>query len=336
MTEPRDEHSQAPPSEGNDGGSEPSPSGVPLRPYDARMLDVGDGHWIYVEEVGRADGIPALFLHGGPGSGSQHAHRALFDPHRFRALLLDQRGAGRSHPYLSLEANTTPHLVADLERIRSHFGIERWFLVGGSWGSTLALAYAERFPQRVMGLVLRAVFLGTAEEVQWAFVEGSKLFRPDLYADFVGYLPAPERGDPLAAYLARLADPDPAVKARAARIWNAYERALSRLTPAQSRLEGEPPTEGRLPPTPIVEAHYIRNDFFLEPRQLLRDAGCLKGIPGHIVQGRYDLLCPPKSAYVLAQAWPDCRLEIIEGAGHDMAEPGVAPAMAEALRRLAT
>jgi len=307
----------------------------PTRSYDARMLDVGDGHWIYVEEVGRADGIPALFLHGGPGSGSQHAHRALFDPNRFRAILLDQRGAGRSHPHLALEANTTPHLVGDLERIREHFGIERWLIVGGSWGSTLALAYAQAYPARVMGLVLRAVFLGTDAEVRWAFIEGPQIFRPDLYADFVGYLPEPERGDPLAAYLARLADPDPAVQACAARIWNAYERALSVLNPSRFRLEGEPPSEGRLPPTAIMEGHYIRNGFFLAPGQLLGDAPKLEGIPGHIVQGRYDLLCPPKNAYALCAAWPGCRLDIIEGAGHDMGEPGVAPAMVEALRRLA-
>ena len=149
-----------------------------LRPFDARMLDVGDGHWLYVEEVGRADGVPALFLHGGPGSGAQYAHRSLFDPERFHALLFDQRGAGRSHPYLSLQANTTDHHVADIERIREHFGIERWLIAGGSWGSTLALAYAERFPRRVRGLVLRAVFLGTREEVAWAFVEGRSCSGP--------------------------------------------------------------------------------------------------------------------------------------------------------------
>jgi proline iminopeptidase len=183
--------------------------------------------------------------------------------------------------------------------------------------------------------VLRAVFLGTAEEVQWAFVDGPRIFRPDLYADFVGYLPEPERADPLAAYLARLADPDPAVQGRAARIWAAYERRLSVLTPGKPRLEGEPPTEGRLPPTAVMEGHYIRNGFFLEPGQLLHEAGKLKDIPGHIVQGRYDLLCPPRAAYALTEVWPDCRLEIIEGAGHDMSETGVAPAMVAALRRLA-
>jgi len=306
----------------------------PLRPFDARMLDVGDGHWLYVEEVGRKDGIPALFLHGGPGSGAQHGHRSLFDPKRHHAFLFDQRGAGRSHPYLSLEANTTGHLVADIERIRAHFAIDKWLIVGGSWGSTLALAYAEAFPQRVSALVLRAVFLGTREEARWAFVEGPRLFRPDLYADFVGLLPEAERADPLQAYLARLANPDASVHGPAARAWNAYERALSKLAPAQTRLASEAVGEGRLPPTPFVEAHYIRNDFFLEPGQLLREARRLKGIPGAIVQGRYDLLCPPKNAYALSEAWPDCRLQIMENVGHCMSEPGVAEAMTEAVRTL--
>ena len=335
MSQSRDEQTPTAPENGERETAPDRPAGAaPLRPFDARMLDVGDGHWLYVEEVGRADGVPALFLHGGPGSGAQYAHRSLFDPERFHALLFDQRGAGRSHPYLSLQANTTDHHVADIERIREHFGIERWLIAGGSWGSTLALAYAERFPRRVRGLVLRAVFLGTREEVAWAFVEGPKLFRPELFADFAGFLPDAERADPLAAYLARLADPDPAVKGPAARMWNDYERALSRLQPAQTRLQAEPPAHGRLPPTPFFEAHYIRNDFFLKPDQLLRDAGRLKGIPGVVVQGRYDLLCPPKSAFALCAAWPDCRLQLVEGAGHDMSEPGVARAMTEAVSLL--
>lgn len=305
----------------------------PLRPFDAVMLDVGDGHWLYVEEVGRRDGVPALFLHGGPGSGAQHTHRALFDPARNHAILFDQRGAGRSHPYLSLEANTTQHLVADIERLRIHFGIERWLVVGGSWGSTLALAYAERFPERVTGLVLRAVFLGTREEAFWAFVEGPKLFRPELYAEFVEPLRQAERADPLQAYLDRLADPDPEVHGPAARMWAAYERALSKLTPGEVSL-GAIAEAGRVPPTPIVEAHYIRHDFFLEPGELLAGAGRLAGIPGVIVQGRYDLLCPPRSAFALCARWPECRLQMMESAGHCMSEPGVADAMAAAVRAL--
>ncbi len=305
-----------------------------LRPFDARMLGVGDGHWIYVEEVGRKGGIPALFLHGGPGSGAQHAHRSIFDPDRHHAFLFDQRGAGRSHPYLSVEANTTPLLVADIERIREHFGIEKWLVVGGSWGSTLALAYAEAFPQRVSALVLRAIFLGTAEEVRWAFVDGPRLFRPDLYADYVGLLTEAERADPLQAYLDRLANPDVNVHGPAARVWAAYERALSKLTPGQTRIDLKSLGEGRLPPTPFIEAHYIRNDFFLQPGQLLRDAPRLKGIPGVMVQGRYDLLCPPKAAYAVSEAWPDCKLQIMETCGHCMSEPGVVEAMTEAIRDL--
>jgi proline iminopeptidase len=314
--------------------SEDARHGEPVRPFDAIMLDVGDKHWLYVEQIGSKDGAPAVFLHGGPGSGSQHAHRALFDQKRSHGILFDQRGAGRSHPYLSLEANTTQHLIADIERIREHLGIERWLVVGGSWGSTLALAYAQAFPERVTGLVLRAIFLGTAQEARFAFVDGPKLFRPDLYADFISLLPEAERDDALGAYVRRLADPDPNVHSPAARTWNAYERALSKLAPGQTRLVTETSSEGRLPPTPFVEAHYIRHDFFLKPEQLLRGASKLNGIPGVMVQGRYDLLCPPKSAYALHEAWPGSRLQIIENAGHCMSEPGVAAAMANAVREL--
>jgi proline iminopeptidase len=314
--------------------STPTATADPLRPFDARMLTVGDGHWLYVEEVGRAGGIPALFLHGGPGSGSQHLHRRLFDASRFHAFLFDQRGAGRSHPYLSLAANTTQHLVADIEAIRAHFRIERWLVVGGSWGSTLALAYAEAFPERVAGLVMRAIFLGTRNEVEWAFVDGPKLFRPDLFADFIGFLPETERADPLAAYLRRLADPDPAAQVPAAQAWAAYERALSELAPAQTRLSASLGRSDRPPPTPIIEGHYIRNDFFLAPGQLLRDAHKLQDIPGAIVQGRYDLLCPPKAAYALSEAWSNCRLEIIDKAGHAITEPGVMEALAAAVSEL--
>lgn len=313
-----------------------SPTREPLRPFDARMLCVGDGHWIYVEEIGRRSGVPALFLHGGPGSGAQYLHRRLFDPHRYHAILFDQRGSGRSHPYLSLKENTTQKLIADIEVIREHFGIERWLVVGGSWGSTLALAYAEAFPQRVTGLALRAIFLGTRAEVRWAFIDGPKLFRPDLFADFVELLPESERADPLAAYLHRLADPDPAVQAPAAHAWGAYERTLSELAAASPRLSNAVGRSDRLPPTPIVEGHYIRHDFFLEDDQLLREAPRLRGIPGIIVQGRYDLLCPPKAAYALSEGWETCRLQVIDKAGHAITEPGIMDALTAAVDELAT
>lgn len=314
--------------------SAPSPDA--LRPFDARMLSVGDGHWLYIEEVGTRGGVPALFLHGGPGSGAQHLHRRLFDPARFHAFLFDQRGSGRSHPYLALNENSTQRLIADIEAIREHFGIERWLVVGGSWGSTLAVAYAEAHPERVTGLALRAIFLGTRAEVEWAFVDGPKLFRPDLFADFIALLPESERSDPLGAYLRRLADPDPAVQAPAAHAWAAYERALSELVPAHGRLSAPVGRSDRLPPTPIIEGHYIRNDFFLKDGQLLRDAHKLRGIPGIIVQGRYDLLCPPKAAYALATAWETCRLQIVDKAGHAITEPGVMGALTAAVDELAS
>ncbi len=314
---------------------EPSDKGPSVpRPFDAVMLDVGSGHWIYVEQVGLRDGIPALFLHGGPGSGSQHVHRRLFDENKFHTILFDQRGAGRSHPYLGRTANTTADLVADIERIRNFFGFEKWLIVGGSWGSTLALAYAQAHPERVSGLVLRAIFLGTRREVEWAFVEGPKLFRPELFESFVRFLPAEERSAPLQSYVARLLSDDAAEYAPAAQMWNAYERALSELKPSQVELPANFDAGQRLPPTPIMEAHYIRYDFFLEPDQLLKNMGRLSGIPGVIVQGRYDLLCPPHQAFAISRAWPGCELQIVEAAGHSASEPGVFEALSAAVSQL--
>jgi proline iminopeptidase len=302
-----------------------------FRPFDARMLDVGDGHWIYVEEVGSKGGRPILFLHGGPGSGSQVLHRTLFDPKRDHVFLIDQRGAGRSHPYLSCEANTTPHLIADLECVRAHFEIEKWMIVGGSWGSTLALAYAERFPEQVTALVLRALFLGTDDEARWAFVDGPQIFRPELFDAFCHHLPVEERADPIAAYVKRLTGPEGSDRTSAAHIWNAYERALSELAPKHAGIPKTFAEGARLPPTPIVEAHYIKHSFFLAPGELIANAHRLRDIPGVIVQGRYDLLCPPKNAYALTKAWPAARLEIIDHAGHSMTEPGVMEAMRRAV-----
>jgi proline iminopeptidase len=305
------------------------------RPFDAVMLDVGDGHWIYAEEIGTRGGIPALFLHGGPGSGSQHGHRLLFDTARFHAVLFDQRGSGRSHPYLSTDANTTQHLVADIERIRVHFGFEKMLIVGGSWGSTLALAYAEAHPERVYGLVLRAVFLGTDDEVDWAFRGAPQQLRPDLYASFAATLPERERHDPLKFYVARMTDPDQAVHGPAARRWFQFERILSEFAPGATIVAEGAADSGRIPPTPIIEAHYIANRFFLAPGQLLDGASRLGSIPGVIVQSRYDLLCPPRAAYEIARRWPGCRLEIVPRAGHAMSDPGVFDAVKRAVNELA-
>lgn len=305
-----------------------------MTPFDTRSIEVGDGHRLYLEQSGDRDGLPAVFLHGGPGSGCQAAHHRLFDGKRIRAILFDQRGAGRSTPKRGLDNNTTQHLIADLERIREALGIARWMVVGGSWGALLAIAYAEAHPARVTALALRALFLGSATEIDWAFIEGPRTFRPELWRAFIGLLPADERGDPLAAYGRRLADPDPAVQAPAAWAWHDYERALSELKPGKPSLPeslSKPPPSNSLPNTPFFESHYIRHDFFLGPEQLLAEAGRLKGIPGIIVQGRYDLLCPPVTAQRLAARWPEARLRIIEGAGHALTEPGIEPALTEAI-----
>lgn len=305
-----------------------------ILPFETHMLDVGGGHRIYVERVGRPDGIPAIFLHGGPGSGCNAPHRELFDPNRYCATLFDQRGAGRSTPWLGLKDNTTDHLTADIERIRKLFGHERMLVVGGSWGSTLALAYAQRHPERVAGIVMRAIFLGTPREVEWAFIDGPRTFRPELYAQFLAWLPERERADPLSSYYKRLLDPEPQIHVPAAWVWHHYERALSELHPQRTTLPADIRTTGKPPPTAIMEAHYLTHDCFLGPDQLIADAGRLAGIPGVIIQSRYDLLCPPVSARRLHEAWPGSKLTFIEPAGHAMSEPGVKAAMIAAIEQI--
>ena len=292
-------------------------------------LDVGDGHHLWVEAKGRPDGIPALFLHGGPGSGFQPGHADLFDPTRFRTIFFDQRGAGRSLPKGELAANTTAYLVADIERLRQHFGFDRWLIVGGSWGATLALAYAETNPDRVTGLILRAVFLGSDAELDWAFGTGLSHFYPGLHQDFLAALPEPERADPLPNYYCRILDPDPIIHLPAAFAWHDTERILSELAPGQTRLIA--PQNRPRPNSPFFEAHYFQNHCFLTPDQLLNNAPRLAGIPGVIVQGRYDLLCPPATSQALADRWPDARLHLAETSGHSLSHPIVHHAVKHAI-----
>lgn len=298
-----------------------------IEPFATRTLEVGAGHRLYLEEVGTPAGTPAVFLHGGPGGGLQTGQRRLFDPERFRVVLFDQRGAGRSTPKRGLEANTTQELVADMERIREALGIERWLVVGGSFGALLAVAYAEAHPDRVTGLVLRAVFLGGADEIDWAFRRGPETFYPDLWRRFVELLPEAERADPLAAYGARILDGDAKRQAAAAWAWHGFERTLSVLKPGSLALPDslDPKSFRRKTPpaSPILTWHYMRHDFFLAHGALLDGAGRLAGIPGIIVQGRYDLLCPPRTAEALARRWPAGELRLIEAAGHAAAEPGI-------------
>ena len=297
------------------------------------LLDVGDGHRVYVEAAGK--GIPVVFLHGGPGSGCRPEQRNLLDPERFRTIFFDQRGAGRSVPAQDLRANTTQHLIRDLEAIRIAHDIERWIVVGGSWGATLGLAYAEQQPERVAGLVLRAVFLGTRRELDWAFLEGPNVFRPDLLDDFLSFLPADERSNPLQAYWRRILDPDPSIHGPARWLWHDTERVLSEVHPETGRVKRRTITDGRLPATPLFEAHYFSNDCFLEPDQLIRDAPRLTGIPGAMVQGRFDLLCPPAGSNMLAGVWPNAEIITVENAGHAMSEPGIRAALVDALDRVA-
>lgn len=307
-------------------------------PHEERRLDAGDGHELFVAQAGNPEGIPAVFLHGGPGSGCQPAHSELFDLSRFRVVLPDQRGAGRSTPKGSLAANTTAHLIADMERVREALGIERWMVAGGSWGATLGIAYAEAYPDRVTAMALRAIFLGTPEEVRWAFTDGPRMLRPDMWAALIALLPPGERRDPFAALGERVASADPAVHAPAACVWGDYERVLSEVRPASANplpasLAGA--EKGRtIPATPYVENHYIRNNCFLEPGQLLANAERLAGIPAILVQGRYDLLCPPRTATALAAAWPGCEVRMVEGAGHAITDPGIREALVSAISEL--
>jgi proline iminopeptidase len=320
-----------------DAGKSSAHRSDPFAPLTSQWLPVGDGHEIHVESVGRADGIPAVYLHGGPGSGCQPDHRRLFDPERFHAILFDQRGAGRSRPRGRREANTLPHLVADMELIRETFGFERWMVVGGSWGATLALAYAQAHPARVSGIALRATFLGTRGELEGAFLDALPRFYPDLSADFIGLLPEEERAQPLDAYFRRILDADPAVHGPAARAWHDTEQILSQHAPGRVRLDPDSLHSSRaLPATPFMEAHYFRNDCFMKPGQLLADAGKLAGIPGLVVQGRYDLLCPPATSRALVAVWPDAGIRMAEGAGHSLYDHGVRDAVMKAIADLAS
>ncbi|WP_420135838.1 prolyl aminopeptidase [Rhodopseudomonas sp.] len=309
----------------------PGPNGA-AAPLTSQMLEVGDGHALYVEINGNADGSPAVYLHGGPGSGCQPDHRRLFDPQRFRAVLFDQRGAGRSRPKSARQANTLPHLIADMETIRTTLRIERWLVVGGSWGATLALAYAEAHPERVSGIVLRATFLGTRGELEAAFLETLPRFYPELNTDFLSLLPAEERATPLDAYWRRILDPDPKIHGPAARAWGETESILSQIAPKRTRLDPSSTNDGRpLPATPYMEAHYFVHDCFMRPDQLVAEASRLAGIPGIIVQGRYDLLCPPATAHRLIANWPDAELRTIDAAGHLLYDPGVRDAVIAAI-----
>ena len=302
-----------------------------IGPYETGHLPLSAHHVMYWEQVGNPAGAAVLFLHGGPGAGAGAVHRRFFDPHHWRLVIFDQRGAGRSKPLGGLEANTTPDLVADIERLRRHLGIERWLLFGGSWGSTLALAYAQAHPDRVAGLVLRGVFLGRQSEVDW-FLHGMKSVFPEAHTAFTHFLPPAERCDLLNAYLRRLCDPDPSVHMPAARAWSMYEGSCSTLMPSPDSVSSFAQDRNSLG-LARIEAHYFKHDLFLPKGGLLAHMDRIAHVPGEIVQGRYDMICPPISAFELTASWPLARLTIIPDAGHSALEPGVRRALVAAVER---
>ncbi len=309
-----------------------------IKPYVTHTLRVEAPHRLYVEECGSPDGIPVLFVHGGPGAGCAPVHRCFFDPEKYRIILFDQRGCGKSTPHASLENNTTQDLVADMEFIRDYLGVEQWLLFGGSWGSTLSLVYAQAHPGRVLGLVLRGIFLCRPHEIRWFYQEGASHIFPDYWEDYLKPIPEAERGDLLKAYYRRLSSENEVARMAAAKAWAKWEGRTSTLHPSKTVIDHFSQPHNALS-LARIESHYFSHDSFLEPNQVLRDAGRLAGIPGVIVQGRYDVVCPMQSAWDLHRAWPDAVLQIIPDAGHSALEVGIIDALVRATddmaRRLA-
>ena len=303
----------------------------PIEPFETGRLERDPPHALYWEQSGRPDGQPVVFLHGGPGAGASPEHRRFFDPAHYRIVVFDQRGAGRSNPLGELSANTTPHLIADIEALRERLGVERWLVFGGSWGSTLAIAYAEAHPERVTGLVLRGIFLCRKKEIDW-FLYGMRWIFPEIWRRFAEGVPEAERGDLLGAYHRRLVDPDPEVHMPAARAWSTYEGACSTLRPSPETVAafGEDTMALGLA---RIEAHYFKNGIFLEDGALLDNVERMRRIPGTIVQGRYDVVCPIATADEFARAWPEADYVIVPDAGHSAMEPGIRRALVAATER---
>jgi proline iminopeptidase len=297
----------------------------PIEPYQTGRLRLDDIHTMYWEQSGNPDGVPVVFLHGGPGAGATPVHRRFFDPRRYRIVVFDQRGSGRSTPVGELRRNTTQYLIADMERLRTELGIERWLVFGGSWGSTLALAYGEVHPERCLGFVLRGIFLARPHEIEW-FLYGLRNVFPEAWRKFVTPIPEAERDDLLGAFHRRLTDPDPQVHLAAARAWSTYEGSCSTLVPSPETVAafGEANMAFGLA---RIETHYFIEDDFLHDGRLLRDLGRIRHLPATIVQGRYDMICPIVTADELARAWPEAEYVIVPDAGHSALDPGIRAAL---------
>lgn len=305
-----------------------------IQPHATHQLAVAPPHQLYVEECGNPDGVPILFVHGGPGAGCSEQDRCFFNPEVYRIILFDQRGSGRSTPHASLDGNSTQALVADMEAIRVHFGIEQWLLFGGSWGSALSLIYTETHPERVLGMILRGIFLCRQQDIDWFYQDGAGRIFPDYWQDFVTPIPLAERGNLLTAYYRRLISENELERIRAAKAWSIWEARCATLHPNRHVVE-------RLGNSHIalamarIEAHYFINQSFIAPDQIVANAGRLADIPGVIVHGRYDIVCPLDQAVALQRAWPKARLEIIRDAGHASSEAGTLDALVRATDAMA-
>lgn len=298
-----------------------------IEPFCSGMLDVSGGHKIYFEESGNPKGKPVVFVHGGPGGGTDPSYRRFFNPDLYRIILFDQRGCGKSTPHASLDNNTTWDLVDDMEAIRSHFGIEFWIVFGGSWGSTLAIAYAETHPDRVSGLILRGIFLGRKQELDWLYQSGASTVFPEYWADYLQPIPADERHDMVTAYYKRLTSDDAAVRVAAAKAWSIWEGSTSKLH-VDEGLRARFAADHFAVAIARIECHYFLNNCFLKSdSQLLDDVSRIRHIPTVIVQGRYDMVCPITTAHDLHCAWPEAEYVVVPDAGHSMSEPGIRRAL---------
>ncbi len=306
----------------------------PIEPYHTEFISVSPLHTIYFEECGNPQGKPALFVHGGPGSGAKPVNRTYFDPSRYRIILVDQRGCGKSTPHAETRENTLQDLIADFEKIRTHLKIDQWMVFGGSWGSTLGLAYAETYPERVTELVLRGIFLGRQKELDFLYQHGTSEIFPEAWEDFIALIPENERDNMMLAYQKRFNGPDKALRYKAAQAWSVWEGSISKLFYDKKFADAYGDPEFALA-FACIENHYFTHQLFLEPNQLLRDAHKIRHIPGVIVHGRYDVCCPVTNAWDLHKAWPEAELHIVADAGHSATEPGIIARLVQATDRFA-
>lgn len=306
----------------------------PIKPYVTHHIDVDEEHTLYIEEVGNPQGLPVVFLHGGPGTGCAPYHRQFFDPEVYRIVLFDQRGCGKSTPHASLQNNTSWDLVNDIELIRQHLQIEQWAVFGGSWGSTLGLLYAQTHPQRVSGLILRGIFLAREHDVRWFYQQGTSRLFPDYWEKFIEPIPEDERDDMIAAYYRQLTGEDEMQKMRAARAWSTWEGMTATLQTDASLIKSFSASFTALS-IARIECHYFMHQCWLRPNQIIEDIDKIRHIPAWLVHGRYDVICPVEQAWELSSAWPEAQLSIIADAGHAVVEPGITDALIDATRALA-